>query len=243
MARSKGLLAALAAVLLAASAFALYVSDYYHADETALAALVSDDVAVEQTDFGWFFDGPSEDAALVFYPGGKVDETAYAPLLHRLARQGPDVFLVKMPFRLAVFDVNAAEDVMARYDYDAWYVGGHSLGGAMAARCAAAHGDTLDGVILCAAYLTRPLDEDLTALLLLGSQDGIVSPAQIADGRQYAPARYTEAVIPGGNHAQFGSYGPQAGDEEAAISAEEQQKQAADIILAEVAKTAGGAVS
>ena len=54
---------------------------------------------------------------LTFYPGGKVEETAYAPMLHYLAEQGMDVFLVKMPFRLAVFGMNKADHVMKQHDY------------------------------------------------------------------------------------------------------------------------------
>ena len=60
---------------IAAAVFRVYVSDYYRADAAAEQALESDTVLVEQTDYGWFFDGPSEDTALVFYPGGKVEET------------------------------------------------------------------------------------------------------------------------------------------------------------------------
>ena len=64
-------------------AFGIYVSDYYRADETALAALNSDvTVAVTEWEYGWLFDDPSGNTALIFYPGAKVEETAYAPFLH-----------------------------------------------------------------------------------------------------------------------------------------------------------------
>ena len=91
------LLIALLIPILTAGAFFAYTGQYCHADAAAAAALVSDrNVAVSQTDYGWFFDGPSEDDALIFYPGGKVEETAYAPLLRGLAEQGMDVCLVKI---------------------------------------------------------------------------------------------------------------------------------------------------
>lgn len=113
-----------------AAGFLLYVNRYYHADLAALSALESDEtVSVTKTDYGWLFDGPSESDALIFYPGAKVEETAYAPLLNLLARDGMDVCLVKMPFRLAFFGMNKADDLLSRYDYDGWYIGGHSLGG------------------------------------------------------------------------------------------------------------------
>ena len=131
-------------ILLLTGIFFGYVSVYYPADETALAALRSDGaVTVTQTETGWFFDGPSETDALIFYPGGKVEETAYAPLLREIAEGQMDVFLLKVPFRLAVLAPGKAEAVMAAFAYENWYVGGHSLGGAIAADFAAKHGDGL----------------------------------------------------------------------------------------------------
>lgn len=211
-------------------AFLAYVSVYYHADQTA--ALESDeDVSVTQTAYGWKFDGPSESAALIFYPGAKVDEKAYAPFLHQLAEEGMDVCLVKMPFHLAFFGIDRAEDIVSEEDYADWYIGGHSLGGAMAAVYAAEHGDALDGVILCAAYPTKPLDEDLTEVLIYGSEDGVLNMEKVEEGAQYAPSDVTEHVIEGGNHAQFGNYGEQKGDGTAEISAEKQQEEAVKVIV------------
>lgn len=212
-------------------AFFAYVSIYYHADAAAWAALDSDEaVQVSETDYGWYFDGPGTEDALIFYPGAKVEAVAYAPFLHRLSAEGMDVCLVEMPLRFAFFDLNAADDVMAEHDYDRWYIGGHSLGGAMAASYASKHGDDLAGVILCAAYPTSELDESLTEVLLYGSEDTVVNLEKIQEGEQYAPSDYTETVIAGGNHAQFGSYGAQDGDGTATIPAEEQWDEAVEII-------------
>ena len=162
MAAEKGFIvkraAMAAAVLLVVLAvfWGIYVNTYYHADESAGAFLVSDEqVRVEKTEYGWFLDGPSEENALIFYPGAKVEETAYAPILHRFAEEGMDVCLVKMPFRLAFFGISKASDVMAQYEYENWYIGGHSLGGAMSAVYAADHGDELKGIVLLAAYATK----------------------------------------------------------------------------------------
>ena len=220
-----------ALLVLLAAAFFIYVGIWFHADPSSARALVSDeDAAVTETDFGWFFDGPGTEHALVFYPGGKVEETAYAPFLRLLAQGGVDVFLVRMPFRLAVFDVNGADGVLSSYDYDRWYVGGHSLGGAMAAIYASRHED-ISGVILCAAYPTKPLADGILEVTVYGSEDGIVNRGKLIEGRQYASGNAVEEEIPGGNHAQFGNYGVQPGDGEAAISAEQQQELAAEIIL------------
>ena len=212
-------------------AFLLYAEIYYHADETALAALATDDeVSVTRTGYGWRFDGPADGNALIFYPGAKVEETAYAPLLRRIAGQGMDVCLVKMPFRLAIFGVNRAEAAMAAHDYDRWYIGGHSLGGAMVASYAAKHPDRLSGVILFAAYPTEALDDRLGLLSVYGSEDGVLNRKRLSEGGRFAPEDARICVIEGGNHAGFGSYGEQRGDGAAIISPEEQQRRTAELI-------------
>ena len=58
----------------------------------------------------------------------------------------------------------------------------------------------------------------------------MVNLEKIEAGEQYAPSDYTETVIAGGNHAQFGSYGFQKGDGIASIPAEEQWEEAAELI-------------
>ena len=212
--------------------FLIYAEQYYHAEESARTALKSDEsVIVTQREYGWFFDGPSETDALIFYPGGKVEETAYAPLLHRLAEQGMDVCLVRMPFRLAVFGVNKADQVMAQHDYEHWYIGGHSLGGAMAASYASTHNSQLSGVFMLAAYPTKPLAENMKALMIYGSEDGVLNMSKLEAAIRNLPDSGEVYVIEGGNHAQFGNYGAQAGDGHAVISSEEQQQRTAEWIL------------
>ena len=116
-------------------AFGIYVSDYYHADPAAEDALVSDRfVTVTEQDGNWVFAPESPTAGLIFYPGGKVENTSYAPLLHDLAEDGILCVLVKMPCNLAVLDMNAADGIPECFPkVTDWYIGGHSLGGAMAA--------------------------------------------------------------------------------------------------------------
>lgn len=222
----------LAALALLAIGLAAYVGQYYPADASAAKALAPDgDVQIAATAYGWHFDGPSDDAALIFYPGGKVEATAYAPLLRELAREGMDACLVEMPLRLAIFGIDRASAVMAAHDYPHWYVGGHSLGGVCAATYASAHADALDGVVLLASYSTKPLDDGLDALLVRGAADGVLNLKQYEANRKNAPADAVEVVIEGGNHAQFGSYGPQKGDGNPAISREEQVQETVRAIL------------
>lgn len=215
------------AVLLAAAgiAFGVYVGDYYHADETAQAALVSDGAVTVSRDGDDVIFAPQDPAAgLIFYPGGKVEYTAYAPLLHELAEKGVLCVLVKMPCNLAVLDANAADGIAARFpDVEHWYIGGHSLGGAMAASYAGSHAETLDGLVLLAAYSTVDLrDSGLRVFTAYGSEDGVLNREKYAENRENLPADTTEWVIDGGCHAGFGAYGAQDGDGIPRITAEEQ---------------------
>ena len=221
-------------VLLAACiAFGVYVSDYYHADPAAEDALVSDDtVTVAEQDRCWIFAPESPTAGLIFYPGGKVENTAYAPLLHDLAEDGILCVLVKMPCNLAVLDMNAADGIPERFpEVTSWYIGGHSLGGAMAASYASKHADKLDGLVLLAAYSTADLtDSGLRVYSTYGSEDGVLNREKYEADRANLPQDTSETVIDGGCHAGFGSYGAQKGDGTPVISAEEQQQQTADAL-------------
>lgn len=219
-------------VLIVAVVFFSYVAVYYKADDTALAAVISDDIVrVIETDHGYLFDGPSDSDALIFYPGGKVDERAYAPLLRAVAASGMDVCLVKMPFRLAVFGVNKADNVMEAHSYARYYLGGHSLGGAMAAEYASQRADRLSGLVLLAAYPTKELPAALPVLSIVGSEDGVVNRDKLQAGRLLVQGEYLEQVIQGGNHAYFGSYGEQKGDGSASIAPADQWSETARIII------------
>lgn len=182
--------------------------------------------AVQITDIeqGLFIDGPGTEHALVFYPGGKVEYTAYLPLLHRLAADGIDCYLVRMPANLAILGISKAEKIIRYNPYQHWYIGGHSLGGAAAAAFASKHADELEGVILLAAYPYKKLSGDLKVLELYGSRDMILSREKLQEAGRYLPADAVTEEISGANHAQFGDYGPQNGDGEAEISPQEQQE-------------------
>ena len=213
-----------------------YMSDYYHADETALEAMAyqTDRVQAEQDgDVIWFV--PEEPTAgLIFYPGGKVEHTAYAPLLHACAENGILCALVRMPGNLAVLDANAADGLQEAYpEIITWYIAGHSLGGAMAATYAAAHPEDFDGLILLAAYSTKDLTGTaLRVLSVYGSADSVMNRESYEKNRSNLPADTTEVVLDGGCHAQFGSYGPQDGDGVPTISGEEQVRQTTEAITA-----------
>lgn len=228
------LIAALSVILLAA-AFFIYTADYYRADDTANAALISDSrVTVERRgDDLMFLPSEPPSAGLIFYPGGKVEYTAYAPLMRELAEQGIQCVLVKMPFNLAVLDVNAADDAPAWFpETESLYIGGHSLGGSMAASYAAAHSEEFDGLILLASYSTADLSASgLKVLSLYGTEDGVLSMNKYESERVNLPADAQEFVIAGGNHSGFGSYGEQSGDGKPYVTPKEQTSQTAERIV------------
>lgn len=198
-----------------AGTFFWYVSDYYPADEIALEVLAQDSTIEVQDDLTILSPSYPTDTAVIFYPGAKVEAEAYLPLLEQIRQTGVTCILVHMPFRMAIFDANAAEAVMEQFpDIQHWYMAGHSMGGAMASQFAASHPDEVDGLILLGAYIYGDYPPEKT-LTVYGSLNQSVEDH----------IDYTENVveIEGGNHAQFGNYGPQKGDLPATISAEEQQ--------------------
>jgi len=170
---------------------------------------------------------------ILFYPGGKVDEQAYLPLLSKLAQQGLSIVLVKMPFHLAIFNINAATGAMASMpDVHDWYLAGHSLGGSMACIYATKNLSALDGLILLAAYSTSDLSGSaLPILTVYGSEDHVLGDGKLEKYRHNLPVSAQTRVIAGGNHAYFGNYGEQQGDGNAAISRETQQDQTIEYIM------------
>ena len=203
----------------------------------ALNALEStSQVIVEQDD--WIVFSPAEDAAktgLIFYPGGRVDPRSYAPAAHEIAAQGYQTIIVPMPFNLAVFGSNSAAAVIERFpDIDRWIIAGHSLGGSMAARFALRRPDSVAGLVLWAAYPAAGddfNDSNLTTAAVFGSLDGLVSQEDIESSRTLLPESNLEKIIDGGNHAQFGWYGVQSGDNPAEITRSEQQNQIIETTL------------
>ncbi|MBO5421413.1 MAG: alpha/beta fold hydrolase [Clostridia bacterium] len=231
------LISILCLILVCCTAFGIYVSDYYRANDAALAATFSDSAVtvIQKNDDCIVFTPEKPERGFVFYPGGKVEFSAYAPLMKELAREGFFCVLVKMPFNLAVFDVNAADDVIAEYtNIDEWYVGGHSLGGAMAASYASKNTDKLEGLVLLGAYSTEDLnDSGLTIFEIHASEDEIWMPDDIEKYKEYKgnlPNETFNISIEGGCHAYFGSYGEQKGDGKPWIKPEEQVRQTVEFI-------------
>jgi len=173
-------------------------------------------------------------SGFIFYPGGKVEHTAYIPLMNALAAEGILCVLVEMPFHLAVFDIDAAEGIQEAYPHiENWYIGGHSLGGSMAASYLSKHTDSFDGLILLGSYSTADLrDTGLQVLSIYGSEDRVMNREKYDQNKQNLPADFQEILIDGGCHAYFGTYGTQEGDGTPAISNEVQIRLSAKGITA-----------
>ncbi len=229
-------------VLVGIGAFVWWAETPYRPTETALAALQSGDgVDVAARDDFIVFT-PENDTArigVILYPGGRVDYRAYAPLAREIASYGYLVAIVDMPLNLAVLGTNRADSVIEAYpDVMMWAIGGHSLGGAMASTYAENNPSDTACLILLAAYPPSNVDlsdnEGLIALSIYGTLDGVLSEKNATEAIDLLPATTIYTPLTGGNHAQFGDYGPQVGDNPAAMDGDTQRYRTAEAIALEL---------
>ena len=206
--------------------------------EEALIAMESDGVVSVQDNGGFVVFTPvgaTPQTGFIFYPGGHVDYRSYAPIAREIASRGYMVAIVAMPLSLAVFGVNKADEVISAYpDMRYWVIGGHSLGGSMAANYAAGNPENIQGIAFWASYPASSddlSDTDMKGLSTYGSNDEVLSKENVESTLSQLPPGTITEVIEGGNHAQFGNYGPQPGDGTATISAADQQLQAVDLTV------------
>jgi hypothetical protein len=170
---------------------------------------------------------------VIFYPGAKVQPEAYSSIASKLATNGYTTIVVKMPFNLAFFGVNRADQVISQHEeINTWVIGGHSLGGVFASDYAVKHQNIIKGVIYLAAYPnTNASNATFKGLSIRGSLDGLASSAEISKNLNKFPVNTTFVTIEGGNHYNFGDYGVQAGDNNSTITKEEQQNMTVFYIL------------
>jgi hypothetical protein len=224
-------LALLALLIIGTAAFVIWAENPLEAMPEADAALQSDeDVLVINKK--WMVFSPLElldsspKTGVIIYPGGRVEPHAYAPLAKEIARGGYLVIIPPMPLNLAFTGINVADEIMAASpEIEEWYVGGHSLGGAMAAEYVAANPNKVDGLFLWASYSAEGTDlsaiPNLKVLSIYGSEDGGVEEIRLS--RERSPEDVVWVEMDGANHAQFGWYGIQPGDGMATITREAQQ--------------------
>ena len=211
----------------------IYLGDYYKADDEAIGTFLPQGSTWKEEPSGnIIFEPDNATTGLIFYPGGKVEHAAYIPLMQACAEKGILCIIAEMPFNLAVFDINAADGVQKEYpQVENWYIGGHSLGGSMAASYLEKHTDEYEGLILLGSYSTADLsDAALEVLSIYGSEDQVLNREKYNDNISNLPKDFKEIVIEGGCHAYFGMYGAQDGDGTPSISNSEQILQTAEYI-------------
>lgn len=206
--------------------------------DDALAALESDDqVQVEGQPWLIFQpEGTFPETGLIFYPGGRIDPRGYAPLLRQIASRGYLVVVPSMPLNMAAFDINAADEIIAAYpQISRWAIGGHSVGGTMAAQYTARHLDLISGLVIWASFPANSAeisDTDLPAASIYGTLDPRANPASVKERADLLPPNTVYTPIEGGDHHQFGSYLIDPEEDLAAISRADQQNQIVQATLA-----------
>lgn len=226
MKKNRVLIAILVTILIIIIIPIIYVSNYYKAQKIENYLKSNNQVKVIKKDNYYYFDGKGQETAFIFYPGGKVESTSYAPLLNKLASSGIDCFLVNMPFNLPILNKDAAEKIIENNNYNNWYIGGHSLGGVTSSLY---KNKLIDGYIFLASYPTTNMNKRV--LLIRGDQDGVLKLKGYNESKDNWGKDYKEVIIKGGNHSNFGNYGLQKKDNKSTISREKQQEQTNNEII------------
>ncbi len=203
--------------------------------EEANKALVSD-VSITVDRERWIEFNPTDvksSIGVIFYPGGKVNPAAYAPIMRAVAKEGYLTVITPMPLNMAFLGINKAEAVTAAHpEITRWVLSGHSLGGAMAANLVYKQPLRFAGLIL---YASWPADSNSLAgsavpvLSIYGSNDG--QAEKLGASATLLPTSAMLMKLEGANHAQFGDYGIQEGDGVATMSRAEQQQKAIQATL------------
>ncbi len=220
----------LALLFLGLAGFLIWANTPAEPQSTALQSLSETREVHFKPINGWLVFEPAgtdSTTALVLYPGGRVDPRAYAPHAQAIAAAGFKVVVVPMPLNLAIFGINRASQVTDAFpEISHWAVGGHSLGGAMAAEYASNNSQTVDGLVLWASFPAENTDLsalDIEAISIYATNDGLATPQQVRAAHPRLPVGTQFVDIAGGNHAGFGWYGQQRGDGVLEITKAEQQ--------------------
>jgi hypothetical protein len=189
----------------------------YPARMVALSALESTDWVTITQDKWIVFEPVNEtEIGLIFYPGGLVEPSAYALILHQIAEEGLLVIITPMPLNLAIFNTGAANAVIDAYPYiSTWIIAGHSLGGASAAIFTENNPKRIDAIALWDSYPPDSADlsdKTISVISIFSATNNLPNTENFNDKKHLLPAETLFIGIEGANHAQFGDYGPQKGD-------------------------------
>lgn len=234
---SRTLLAIVGVIVLIVVGFLFYASMVLRGErEAAIEAWSNPDISIVSTDHSIVMTptGEASGQGLVFIPGAKVDPYAYLAVIAGGVEQGLTVVITKPTLNLAFFDTRPLETFTADApDVDSWFIGGHSLGGVRACMLA----EQTDGLVLFGSYCATDLsDSGLEVLSIAGGEDGLSTPEKIADAAGLLPDDATFVEIDGLNHAGFGDYGRQSGDNDATIDRPEARAAITDALVSWLAE-------
>lgn len=194
-----------------------------NAQEAAQMAVTDEYVRIFKPDQ---ISGPN----IILYQGGFVEAEAYAPLASDLTEAGFTVYLIDTPLNLAVLAEKRGLAVIEDYQLTEVIFMGHSLGGVIAARNAAAslESGNVAGLVLLASYLADSTDlsqVDFPVLSITASQDEVLNWEAYDLAVNLLPPQTIFEEIEGGNHSGFGDYGQQTKDGLASITGPNQRQQ------------------
>ncbi|MCO5395148.1 alpha/beta hydrolase [Enterococcus faecalis] len=204
----------------------------YQATDSALKISQS---ATQEKNYDYYTNGQKNDTALIFYPGALVVPASYSEWAQEVATKGYDVYVVRFPLNLAVLAPNAAEQIIKDHPQQNFVLAGHSLGGVMASRFVAENEQRIKGMIYLASYPDEKgalNKQNLPVLSITATNDGVLNWTSYQKAKQFLPKDTQYVSIEGGNHAGFGNYGVQKGDNKATISNEQQQTEISQLIVA-----------
>ena len=226
------LLAVLGLVLLAGIGWAIQWATYARPPLPEAVDALESDAGVWVTDDPWLtfsLESRVPTTGFIFYPGGRVDPRAYASLMRAIAAEGYLVVVPEMPVNMAVFRPNVADEIMAYHpEIEHWVIGGHSVGGAMAAQYTANHPDVIDGLAIWASYPPNRADLsglEIPVVSIYGSRERRVNDTSVGARKPLLPEDTRYVRIEGGDHHQFGSYAVDSDERLAVISRESQHAQ------------------
>lgn len=201
----------------------------------------SAEISVKDSDDYFLFEPKQKfDKVFIFFPGAMVDPKAYVPLCRKISENGIKVYLIKMPWRLASKGYEIPKQLNLFADKTKTYIlSGHSQGGKMAAQFVKENPDLIQKLILIGTTHPRDIslaESKIPIMKIYGSEDGIADEKTIFKNKAKLPPNTKFIKIEGANHAQFGYYGFQLGDDSATISREKQQEETLRHILNFISK-------
>jgi pimeloyl-ACP methyl ester carboxylesterase len=201
----------------------------------------------DKADYALYYSSETVPAnAFIMVPGGLVDPYVYSCWIDRLVDEDSSiaVVLVKYPTNLAITNIHKVMKVAGELkEFKHWVIGGHSLGGVVAATVVNENREFFDGLVMMASWsreATNLSDWEGAVLSIYASEDQLATKEEVFSNRNFLPdgdtidspgslaeaeGRTTYYDIIGGNHSGFGCYGQQEGDGEALISKDNQQEQ------------------